>query len=210
MSVGQLSLGRVGFMLDELASLQRLPQLHTAITENRKSNNPVVLGFQGRSQLETRYGHDAEAMLSQPATKIFLRTSEPHAAKWISDTIGEIEIERLRESRSKGQWGQQSYGLERQVEPLVMASEISGLGALRGYLKLGNLVTRLHVPFINLRGRHPAFIERRSLTLPTIRLSESAAAESSDTPAQRLAPRPIEQTREPPSTPNHGQAPFFQ
>ena len=92
------------FILDELASLQRLPQLHTAITENRKSNNPVVLGFQGRSQLETRYGHDAEAMLSQPATKIFLRTSEPHAAKWIADTIGDVEIERLRESRSSGAW----------------------------------------------------------------------------------------------------------
>ena len=91
---------RTWFVLDELASLQRLPQLHTAITENRKSNNPVVLGFQGRSQLETRYGHDAEAMLSQPATKIFLRTSEPHAAKWIADTLGDIEIERLRESRS--------------------------------------------------------------------------------------------------------------
>jgi hypothetical protein len=54
----------VWFILDELASLQRLPQLHTAITENRKANNPVVLGFQGRSQLETRYGHDAEAMLA--------------------------------------------------------------------------------------------------------------------------------------------------
>src|SRR5207245_4492719 len=44
----------VWFVLDELASLQRLPQLHTAVTENRKSNNPVVLGFQGRSQLEDR------------------------------------------------------------------------------------------------------------------------------------------------------------
>ena len=29
---------RVWFVLDELASLHRLPQLHTAITENRKSN----------------------------------------------------------------------------------------------------------------------------------------------------------------------------
>ena len=38
----------VWFVLDELASLQRLPQLHTAITENRKSKNPLVLGFQGR------------------------------------------------------------------------------------------------------------------------------------------------------------------
>ena len=134
------------FVLDELASLQRLPQLHTAITENRKSNNPVVLGFQGRSQLETRYGHDAEAMLSQPATKIFLRTSEPHAAKWIADTLGDVEIERLRESRSSTRGGQQSYGLERQVEPLVMPSEITGLAPLRGFLKVGNLVVRLQLP----------------------------------------------------------------
>jgi hypothetical protein len=53
----------VCFVIDELASLQRLPQLHTAITENRKSQNPVVLGFQGRSQVEARYGDDTEAML---------------------------------------------------------------------------------------------------------------------------------------------------
>ena len=160
MNQGQAHPRRTWFILDELASLQRLPQLHTAITENRKSNNPVVLGFQGRSQLETRYGHDAEAMLSQPATKIFLRTSEPHAAKWIADAIGDVEIERLRESRSQGRGSQQTYGLERQVEPLVMASEISGLPALRGYLKLGNLVVRLSVPFVHRPQIQPAFIER--------------------------------------------------
>ena len=72
----------VWFVLDELASLHKLPQLHTAVTENRKYGNPVVLGFQGRSQLEKRYGQDAEAMLSQPATKVFFKTSEPRAAKW--------------------------------------------------------------------------------------------------------------------------------
>jgi type IV secretory pathway TraG/TraD family ATPase VirD4 len=157
------------FILDELASLQRLPQLHTAITENRKSNNPVVLGFQGRSQLETRYGRDAEAILSQPATKIFLRTSEPHAASWIADTIGEVEIERLRESRSLGRWGHHSYGLERHVEPLVMPSEITGLGPLRGFLKLGNLVVRMSVPFIEVPQKAAAFIERSHQPLRTQR-----------------------------------------
>src|SRR5262245_44628949 len=160
MNRGQPGSRPVWFVLDELASLQRLPQLHTAVTENRKSNNPVVLGFQGRSQLETRYGHDAEAMLSQPATKIFLRTSEPRAAKWISDTIGEIEIERLRESRSQGRQEQRSYGLERQVEPLVMPSEISGLPSLHGYLKLENLVVRMDFPYVDLPARQPAFMER--------------------------------------------------
>ncbi len=92
----------VWFVIDELASLNRLPQLHTAVTENRKYGNPVVIGIQGRSQMEKRYGQDAEAMLSQPATKIFLKTSEPRAAKWISEAIGEIEVERLKESRSMG------------------------------------------------------------------------------------------------------------
>jgi type IV secretory pathway TraG/TraD family ATPase VirD4 len=183
MHQGQAHARRTWFILDELASLQRLPQLHTAITENRKSNNPVVLGFQGRSQLETRYGHDAEAMLSQPATKIFLRTSEPHAAKWIAEAIGDIEIERLRESRSHGRGGQHTYGLERQVEPLVMASEISGLPALRGYLKLGNLVVRLSVPFIDRAQIHPAFIERARPRLPR---ATAAATPDVVTPAPRI------------------------
>jgi hypothetical protein len=181
MKQGQPHPRRTWFVLDELASLQRLPQLHTAITENRKSNNPVVLGFQGRSQLETRYGHDAEAMLSQPATKIFLRTSEPRAAKWIADTIGEVETERLRESRSSGRGRQQNYSLDRQVEPLVMASEIGGLPALRGYLKLGNLVVRLRFPFETLPAKHPPFVERpRQAGRPSL----SAAMPALDAPPE--------------------------
>jgi hypothetical protein len=205
MNLGQPSRRPVWFILDELASLQRLPQLHTAITENRKSNNPVVLGFQGRSQLETRYGHDAEAMLSQPATKIFLGTSEPHAARWIADTIGDVEIERLRESRSNGQWGQrsqQSYGLERQVEPLVMASEIGGLAPLRGYLKLGNLVVRLHVPFLKLPSRHPGFIERPVQTSRSTTPPAAAPVEPTETPAQGLTRRNLTQTPEHPQSPS--------
>src|SRR5438093_12137103 len=35
----------VWFVLDELASLQPLPQLHPAVAENRKSNNPAAPGF---------------------------------------------------------------------------------------------------------------------------------------------------------------------
>jgi type IV secretory pathway TraG/TraD family ATPase VirD4 len=210
MNRGQPGHRSVWLVLDELASLQRLPQLHTAVTENRKSNNPVVLGFQGRSQLETRYGHDAEAMLSQPATKIFLRTSEPHAAKWISDTIGELEIERMRESRSKGKYGQRSFGLERQVEPLVMPSEISGLPSLRGYLKLENLVVRLHFPFVDVPARHPAFVERptpetpHSAVVPVVVLRPATPVIQSPVPETHIA-------HERPATASVAQQqPFFQ
>jgi type IV secretory pathway TraG/TraD family ATPase VirD4 len=209
MNRGQPGHRPVWFILDELASLQRLPQLHTAVTENRKSNNPVVLGFQGRSQLETRYGHDAEAMLSQPATKIFLRTSEPHAAKWISDTIGDVEIERMRESRSKGKYGQRSFGLERQVEPLVMPSEISGLPSLRGYLKLENLVVRLHFPFVDVSARHPAFVERSAIETTRRRPVGPPPAESAAPVIQSPVPETLIAHERPPSAAVE-QQPFFQ
>ena len=109
---------KVWFVLDELASLQRLPQLHTAITENRKSKNPLVLGFQGKAQLEVIYGHMAEVMLSQPATKIFLKTTEPKAAEWVSKAIGQIEIERMKEAHNTGHRSGKNFTLDRQTEPL--------------------------------------------------------------------------------------------
>jgi len=139
------------FVLDELASLQRLPQLITAITENRKSNNPMVLGFQGKAQLETLYGHMAEVMLSQPATKIFLKTSEPNAAEWISRAIGEMEVERFRETRTHGEFprSRNSESEQRDIyrEPLVMASEISGLDALHGFFSNARRASDIEGPF---------------------------------------------------------------
>jgi hypothetical protein len=168
----------VWFVLDELASLNKLPQLHTAVTENRKYGNPVVVGFQGRSQLEKRYGQDAEAMLSQPATKLFFKTTEPRAAKWISDAIGEIEVERLKESRSVGLLrSRKSYAMEIATKPLVMASEISGLKPLHGFIKQENKVVPVHFQFARKHGRQPEFIERK--------LPELAPRPSPPTPVAR-------------------------
>ena len=150
----------VWFVLDELASLQRLPQLHTAITEQRKSKNPLVLGFQGKAQLEFIYGHMAEVMLSQPKTKIFLRITEPKAAEWVSNAIGKVEIERLRETHSTGLRAGNNFSVERQIEPLVMDSEISGLPDLHAFLKHGNEVARFSFAYNDIPANQPAFLPR--------------------------------------------------
>jgi type IV secretory pathway TraG/TraD family ATPase VirD4 len=181
----------VWFVLDELASLHKLPQLHTAVTENRKYGNPVVLGFQGRSQLEKRYGQDAEAMLSQPATKVFFKTSEPRAAKWVSEAIGEIEVERLKESRSMGLLaGKKSYAMEIATKPLIMASEISGLEPLRAFIKRENQVVPVRFQLAKKRAGQPEFIERRMPALaPRPALSmPTAPAELPRKPAQAALP----------------------
>ena len=85
-----------------------------------------MFGYQGKAQLETIYGHLAEVMLSQPTTKFILRTAEPNAAKWAAEMIGEVEIERVRETVADGKRQGKSFTLDRQIEPLVMKSEVEG------------------------------------------------------------------------------------
>ena len=149
-------------MIDELASLQRLPQLHTALTESRKSRNPLILGFQGKDQMDEVYGpRVSSAMLSQPATKIFLRTTENVGSEWISKMIGKIEIERVKETHSGGTNAHKTYTVDRQIDAMVMESEISGLEDKIAYMKLGNRVVRFIFPYISPPKRTEAFIRRR-------------------------------------------------
>jgi hypothetical protein len=190
MNQGNPAMRHAWFVLDELASLQRLPQLHTALTENRKSGNPVVIGFQGRSQLEVRYGHEAEAMLSQPATKIFLHTSEPRAAKWISDTIGEVEMERLKETVNTHPLKitkSRSYHNERRTEPLVLPSEIGGLQRLHALLKVDNLVVPFSFPYLAPVKTEPGFIPRE-ITPRVVEIGKRPP-QPSTVAAQEISPR---------------------
>ena len=90
-----------------------------------------------------------------------------------------------------------------------MPSEISGLPALRGYLKLENLVVRLHFPFLDLPARHPAFVER--FIVETKRRPRVAATPGN--PAAPVIQSPVPETviaHERPSSPAAGQQPFFQ
>jgi hypothetical protein len=190
MNQGDPAMRHAWFVLDELASLQRLPQLHTALTENRKSGNPVVIGFQGRSQLEVRYGHEAESMLSQPATKIFLHTSEPRAAKWISDTIGEVEMERVKETVNTHPLKitkSRSYHTERRTEPLVLPSEISGLQRLHALLKVDNLVVPFSFPYLAPVKTEPGFIPRE--ITPRVVEIDKRTPQVSTPAAQEITPR---------------------
>ena len=207
MNQGDPAMRHAWFVLDELASLQRLPQLHTALTENRKSGNPVVIGFQGRSQLEVRYGHEAEAMLSQPATKIFLHTSEPRAAKWISDTIGEVEMERVKETVNTHPLKitkSRSYHTERRTEPLVLPSEISGLQRLHALVKVGNLVVPFSFPYLAPVKTEPGFIPR-AIT-PRVVEIEKRPPQPSAVAAHEISPRESENAKGIAA----GQEPYFE
>lgn len=157
----------VWMFLDELPMLSKLPKLPEALSIARKPNVRLVLGLQGRAQLEARYGTESEAMLSQPATKVFLRTSEPRAAEWISKALGEVEVERLKESVNFDKYlpflfhrKSHNASLDRQTKPLVLPSEIMGLSNLTGYLKSENYVVRFRFKPQPVLKRHSALQPR--------------------------------------------------
>ncbi len=194
---GDPTLRRVWMVLDEVATLQRLPQLETALTQNRKANTSILLGLQGKAQLETIYGHIAETMISMPWTALFFKTTEPGASEWISRYLGDQEIERWRPSQTTGERGlghrreSKTDAQERFNRPAVSASEISGLPECQGYLKSGNFIVALTLLHWNLPIVTEKFIPRQ---LPPM---FPVPAEARNQEPKRDRSRQQEQKREP-------------
>jgi hypothetical protein len=83
--------------------------------------------------------------------------------------------------------------MEIATKPLVMASEISGLEPLHGFIKQENKVVPVHFQFAKKHGRQPEFIERK---LPEIAsrlspLTPVARAEQPSTLAAAQATLPL-------------------
>jgi hypothetical protein len=135
-------------------------------------------------------------MLSQPATKIFLKTTEPNAAEWVSRAIGKVEIERMKETHFDGTRSGRNFSLDRQTEPLVLDSEISGLENLHAFLKHGNYVTRLSFPVLEMPATQTRFLERLKddfiVRGPQNEVEKSASIQPPPIPA---APKPTPKDR---------------
>jgi hypothetical protein len=67
----------------------------------------------------------------------------------------------MKETHFDGSRSGRNFSVDRQVEPLVMDSEISGLENRHAFLKLGNNVARFHFEYMDLPLTTPGFIPRR-------------------------------------------------
>ena len=100
----------------------------------------------------------------------------PRHSYRLSDAIGEVELERLKESRSASLiGGRKQYTLEITRQPLVMASEIAGLEPLHGYIKQENYVVRVRFPYVAPIEKQPRFVERTVSVSPRSAAVQQAA-----------------------------------
>ncbi|EBW7114481.1 conjugal transfer protein TraJ [Salmonella enterica subsp. enterica serovar Telelkebir] len=119
------------FFIDELETLEYLPNLQDILTKGRKSGASVWAGYQAYSQLVERYGHNvAETLLGSMRTSVVMGGSRlgKETLEHMSRAIGEIEgeIERRR------------FGVAPVVETrtvrAVTPTEIAQLENLTGYI----------------------------------------------------------------------------
>ncbi len=66
----------------------------------------------------------------------------------------------MKETHFDGSRSGRNFALDRQAEPLVMESEISGLEDLHAYMKHGNYVTRFSFPYLDVPSTQVQFDPR--------------------------------------------------
>jgi len=161
-------------IVDEVHSLHRLPALYEAETEGRKYGLKLMQGTQGKAQYEEYYQSLAKTMLAAPRLKLFYRCGEPESARWISDTIGEVEVEKpkIGTTASVEDKGRDSlnYSTVTEHRPVISKEEIMSLPDLHGYWKYGDTVVPFRLPLAGVRVTAKDYIERvrRSTLLNTV------------------------------------------
>lgn len=151
-------------IVDEVHSLHRLPALYEAQTEGRKYGLKLIQGTQGKPQYEEYYQALAKTMLAAPRLKLFYRCGEPESARWISDAIGEVEIERpkIGTTASVEDKGRDSlnYSTVTEHKPVISKEEIMSLTDLHGYWKYGDVVVPFRLPLAPVRVVANGYVER--------------------------------------------------
>ena len=167
LSLAPSSSRRIWCVLDEIASLQRIPSLETLMSEGRKYGAAVIAGTQAISRLHSVYGkNEAETLLSLFNTYAIYRANDPTSTEWAVRKLGESEMERASEYLRYDPQKQDRMDLARQrgMSKLVIDSELTTLPDLECYLKVAGAwpLCRTKVPYqtrIMSRQSAQAFIE---------------------------------------------------
>ena len=156
---------RLWYFIDEMPSLNKLPQLLHVLTNARKYGGCGVIGFQNIPQLKSKYPTDYEAILEGCATHLILQANGRETAKWASQFLRKQRIKEVNKSQSYGAHTMRdgiTHSEQTREQPLVSEDKILELDILRAYIKTLNFpisLIKLEIAPINPQ-LQAAFIPR--------------------------------------------------
>lgn len=122
---------------DELPLLGKLPSLQKAITNGRKYNFRVLLGYQSEGQIDEVYDKDAKGIKNSIRSKFIFNPGDPESALKAAETLGKKEIYDRIESETFSS-GKDSVANNNQVREkyIVHPTVLRQLDKMECYLKL--------------------------------------------------------------------------
>lgn len=165
LSLNESQQRRLWYVMDELDSLGKITSLRAGLTKLRKYGGVCVSGLQTVAQLRATYGRDeAQTLLSCMTTKLILKAGDGETAKYFENEIGQQEVERTETSEGTssrvGDFGSSSENksVRRVTQAAVLASQITGLENLHGYLMLtGQPVARIELDYMPMPDLNPSY-----------------------------------------------------
>ena len=129
----------VRFLWDEAANTGQIPQLEKMVAVIRSREISMCLFYQAQSQCRALYKDNAETIMGNMDSVIFLGGREHTTIKELSEVLGKESINLYTESRSRGQ--SESYGqnLQRLGRELMTMDELTTMPGNKCVLQLRGL-----------------------------------------------------------------------
>jgi type IV conjugative transfer system coupling protein TraD len=130
---------RTWFMFDELGALHRLPAIENGLQTARAFGGAMILGIHSFEKLVEVYGEQgARNLASLARSKLILATADLDTAEQCARYIGNREVRQMDEAYSYGYNNTRDASTltpRKQVEPLVIADDITNLASMHGFVK---------------------------------------------------------------------------
>lgn len=178
---------RTWFIFDELGALHRLSSIENGLQTARGFGGAMVLGLHSFARLQAIYGREgAENLTSLARTKLILANADRKTAEACAEFIGNREVRQMDEAYSYGYNNLRDASTltpRKQVEPLVIADDITNLPSLHGFLKYpdGFPAARVEVTWEHYPQVAEGFMIRAQQTKPAAPAKPDQA--DSETPA---------------------------
>ena len=114
----------VHLLFDEFANAGRLPDVEHAITTIRSRNIYMTIILQSMSQLESRYDKDAQTIVDNCDTLLYLGGKSNDTNEMVSKMIGKETVDTVSTNVSRGSNGSTSRNMARVERDLIQAAEV--------------------------------------------------------------------------------------
>ena len=126
----------VRFLLDEFSNIGQIPKFEKLIATIRSREISACVVLQTQSQLKSMYKDNAETIIGNMDSRIFLGGSEKTTLKDLSESLGKETIDLLNHSTSKGNNPSFSQSYQKLGKELMSVDELSVMDGSKCILQL--------------------------------------------------------------------------